>query len=219
MRDWERQAERMVDAQLVSRGIADAGVLAAMRELPRHLFVGPGMEQSAYGDHALPIGEGQTISQPYMVALMTEALRLSGSERVLEIGTGSGYQTAVLAELAEQVFSVERVRPLAERARDTLEQLGVMNVAIMVGDGTVGWSEFAPFDRIIVTAGAPDIPESVLEQLGDPGIMVIPVGSQGMQELQVVERRSGETTLHEAGSCVFVPLVGREGWGGASGGV
>jgi protein-L-isoaspartate(D-aspartate) O-methyltransferase len=218
LRDWERLAERMVDAQLVPRGIADAGVLTAMREVPRHLFVGPGMEQSAYGDHALPIGEGQTISQPYMVALMTEVLRLSGTERVLEIGTGSGYQTAVLARLAEQVFSVERVRPLAERARATLEQLGVMNVAIMVGDGTVGWSEFAPFDRIIVTAGAPDIPESVLEQLADPGVMVIPVGSQGMQELQVVDRANGKTTLHEAGSCVFVPLVGREGWGGANGG-
>ena len=218
MRDWKTSAKRMVDAQLVRRGIADEGVLEAMREVPRHLFVGPGMEQSAYGDHALPIGEGQTISQPYMVALMSEVLHLTGNEKVLEIGTGSGYQTAILARLAAQIFSVERVRPLAERARETLERLGVMNVAIMVGDGTVGWSEFAPFDRIIVTAGAPDIPESVLEQLGDPGVMVIPVGSQGMQELQVVERKNGETMLHEAGSCVFVPLVGKEGWEGTNGG-
>jgi protein-L-isoaspartate(D-aspartate) O-methyltransferase len=217
LRDWRNDANRMVDAQLVARGISDAGVLRAMRDVPRHRFVGPGMEQSAYGDHALPIGEGQTISQPYMVALMTEALALSGGEKVLEIGTGSGYQTAVLAALAEQVFSVERVRTLAERARDTLEQLGVMNVAIMVGDGTVGWSEFAPFDRIIVTAGAPNVPESVLEQLADPGVMVIPVGSQGMQQLVIVERKGGQTTMHEAGSCVFVPLVGREGWGGNNG--
>lgn len=219
MRDWESLAERMVDTQLVTRGIADERVLDAMRRVPRHLFVGPGMEQSAYGDHALPIGEGQTISQPYMVALMTEALRLTGDERVLEIGTGSGYQAAILARLAAQVFSVERVRSLAERARETLEQLGVSNVVIMVGDGTVGWSEFAPFDRIIVTAGAPEIPASVLEQLGDPGIMVIPVGTQGMQQLRVVERRDGAATSHDAGGCVFVPLVGKEGWGGPNGDV
>lgn len=212
MRDWERTRNAMVDAQLVARGIADERVLEAMREVPRHLFVGPGMEQSAYGDHALPIGEGQTISQPYMVALMTQELRLTGRERVLEIGTGSGYQTAILSSLAEQVFSVERVRALAERARKTLEELHVSNVAIMVGDGTVGWSEFAPFDRIIVTAGAPDVPASLTGQLGDPGIMVIPVGTHGYQELKILEKRDGSTLVRGAGGCVFVPLLGREGW-------
>lgn len=217
MRDWERLAAAMVETQLVPRGITDEGVLDAIRSVPRHLFVGPGMEQSAYGDHALPIGEGQTISQPYMVALMTQALRLAGGERVLEIGTGSGYQTAILAKLAAQVFSVERVRALTERARETLDGLGIMNVAVMVGDGTVGWSEFAPFDRIIVTAGAPSVPESVLGQLADRGVMVVPVGSQSMQDLKVIEKRDGVTTIHGYGSCVFVPLVGKEGWGGLNG--
>ena len=212
MLDWERLAARMVDTQLAPRGITDGRVLDAMRSIPRHIFVGPGMEQSAYGDHAMPIGHGQTISQPYMVALMTQELELSGSERVLEVGTGSGYQTAILGRLAEQVFSIERVRPLAERARELLESLKISNVAVMIGDGTVGWSEYAPFDRIIVTAGAPNVPESLLEQLGDPGIMVIPVGTQGMQELQVVVKDRGATTVHAGGTCVFVPLVGREGW-------
>ena len=202
----------MVEAQLITRGISDESVLRVMRDVPRHLFVGPGMEQSAYGDHALPIGDGQTISQPYMVAAMTQELRLTGSERVLEIGTGSGYQTAVLANLAEQVFSVERVRALAERARKTLEDLRTSNVAIMVGDGPIGWSEFAPFDRIIVTAGAPDVPASLTEQLADPGIMVIPVGTQGYQELRIVEKKNGSTTVRGGGGCVFVPLLGKEGW-------
>lgn len=212
MRDWESARNAMVDAQLVARGISDERVLRAMREIPRHLFVGPGMEQSAYGDHALPIGEGQTISQPYMVALMTQELKLTGGERVLEIGTGSGYQTAILAALAEQVFSVERVRSLAEKARKTLEDLRVSNVAVMVGDGTVGWSEFAPFDRIIVTAGAPEIPQSLTEQLGDQGIMVIPVGTHGYQELKILEKRDGGEVVRGGGGCVFVPLLGREGW-------
>ncbi len=202
----------MVEAQLVTRGISDESVLRVMRDVPRHLFVGPGMEQSAYGDHALPIGDGQTISQPYMVAAMTQELRLTGSERVLEIGTGSGYQTAILASLAEQVFSIERVRALAERARKALEDLRISNVAIMVGDGTIGWSEFAPFDRIIVTAGAPDVPASLAEQLADPGIMVIPVGTQGYQELRIVEKKDGSTTMRGGGGCVFVPLLGKEGW-------
>jgi protein-L-isoaspartate(D-aspartate) O-methyltransferase len=212
LQEWERLASRMVDTQLVPRGITDERVLAAMTSVPRHVFVGPGMEQSAYGDHAMPIGQGQTISQPYMVALMTQELQLRGNERVLEIGTGSGYQTAILAKLAAQVFSIERVRPLADRARELLEDLNISNVAILVGDGTVGWSEYAPFDRIMVTAGAPGVPESLLDQLGDPGVMVIPVGTQGMQELQMIVKDRGETTYHRAGSCVFVPLVGREGW-------
>jgi protein-L-isoaspartate(D-aspartate) O-methyltransferase len=170
------------------------------------------MESSAYGDHALPIGHRQTISQPYMVASMTQELRLTGSEKVLEIGTGSGYQTAILSELAEQVFSVERIPELAERARALLEEQGYLNIAIRVADGTIGWNEFAPFDRMLVTAGAPDVPRSLLEQLADPGLMVIPVGSQGLQELTVVRKQAGALERRSAGGCVFVPLVGKEGW-------
>ena len=212
MTNWEGLRAAMVDTQLIPRGITDPGVLQAMREVPRHLFVGPGMEASAYGDHALPIGEGQTISQPFMVALMTQELRLGGTEKVLEIGTGSGYQTAVLARLADRVFSIERIGPLATRARETLEGLGVANVAIRAADGTIGWKEYEPFDRIIVTAGAPSVPPSLLEQLDDPGILVIPVGSQGLQELQVIEKTDGAIAIRKAGGCVFVPLLGREGW-------
>jgi protein-L-isoaspartate(D-aspartate) O-methyltransferase len=215
--NWEALRANMVATQLVPRGISDERVLAAMRKVPRHLFVGPGMESSAYGDFALPIGEGQTISQPYMVALMTQELRLTGGEKVLEIGTGSGYQTAILARLADRIFSVERVEPLARRARKTLDDLGVSNVSIRVGDGTIGWKEFAPFDRIIVTAGAPEIPRSLLDQLADPGVMVIPVGSHGFQELRIVSRQAGQTSAAAAGGCVFVPLVGKEGWGGPDG--
>jgi len=210
--DREAQRAEMVERQLVPRGIADRRVLDAMRKVPRHMFVGPGMESSAYGDHALPIGEGQTISQPFMVALMTQELKLTGDEKVLEIGTGSGYQTALLAELADRVFSIERVESLARRAQKTIEALGYQNVLIKIGDGTIGWNEFAPFDRIIVTAGAPDVPQSLLEQLADPGTLAIPVGSRGFQELNVLERRDGIDTKRNAGGCVFVPLLGREGW-------
>lgn len=215
MRDWGALRARMVQDQLVDRGIRDERVLDAMRTVPRHLFVGPGLEDSAYGDHALPIGEGQTISQPYMVALMTQELSLQGAEKVLEIGTGSGYQTAVLARLAERVFSIERVASLARRAGETLESLGAANVIVHVGDGTIGLSEFAPYDRIMVTAGAPDVPQSLLDQLADPGIMVIPVGGQGFQELKIIRRQAGATSVRDAGGCVFVPLLGREGWGAA----
>jgi protein-L-isoaspartate(D-aspartate) O-methyltransferase len=210
--DWESLRNEMVETQLVPRGITDEAVLEAMREVPRHLFVAPGMESRAYGDHALPIGEGQTISQPYMVALMTQVLELTGSERVLEIGTGSGYQTAILSRLAEQVFSIERVESLTTRARAVLEKLGASNVAIRIGDGTIGWTEFEPYDRIIVTAGAPEVPPSLEEQLGDPGIMAVPVGSQGLQQLRVIVKSQGEVSVRDAGGCVFVPLVGKEGW-------
>jgi protein-L-isoaspartate(D-aspartate) O-methyltransferase len=202
----------MVETQLVPRGITDARVLEAMRTVPRHRFVGAGMEASAYGDHALPIGHGQTISQPYMVALMTQELELAGGERVLEVGTGSGYQTAILARLAEQVFSVERIAALAESARRVLEELRITNVAIQVGDGTIGWTEFAPYDRILVTAGAPDVPRSLVEQLADPGIMVVPVGTQGFQDLKIVTKEDGKTRTRSGGGCVFVPLLGKEGW-------
>lgn len=215
MRDWDALRARMVEEQIAARGISDERVLAAMRAVPRHLFVGPGFEDSAYGDHALPIGEGQTISQPYMVALMTQELALDGSEKVLEVGTGSGYQTAVLAELVDRVVSVERVASLARRAQETIESLGIANVIVHIGDGTIGLSEFAPYDRILVTAGAPEVPQSLLEQLADPGIIVIPVGGQGFQELRVIRRRAGSLSERNAGGCVFVPLLGREGWGAA----
>lgn len=214
MTNWDAARARMVETQLIPRGITDEGVLDAMSSVPRHCFVSQAMEASAYGDHALPIGEGQTISQPYMVALMTQELRLTGRETVLEIGTGSGYQTAVLSSLAERVFSIERIESLAKRARSVLEELGVSNVAIRAADGTIGWKEFEPFDRIIVTAAAPTVPESLLDQLADPGIMVIPVGSRGFQELKVVEKKGGGVSTRDAGGCVFVPLLGREGWSG-----
>ena len=212
MTDWGPVRAGMVETQLVPRGITDGRVLEAMRTVPRHRFVGPGMEASAYGDHALPIGHGQTISQPYMVAVMTQELGLSGDERVLEIGTGSGYQTAILAELAEQVFSIERVGALAESARRLIEELGVTNVAIRVGDGTIGWTEFAPYDRILITAGAPNVPKSLIDQLADPGIMVVPVGTQGFQDLKIVTKEGGGTHTRSGGGCVFVPLLGKEGW-------
>jgi protein-L-isoaspartate(D-aspartate) O-methyltransferase len=215
--NWDALRAAMVETQLVPRGIRDERVLAVMREIPRHLFVGPGMEASAYGDFALPIGEGQTISQPYMVALMTEQLGLAGGEKVLEVGTGSGYQAAILSRLSDRVFSVERVVPLARRARRVLDDLGVSNVSVRVGDGTIGWKEFAPFDRIMVTAGAPEIPQSLVDQLADPGVMVIPVGGHGFQQLKVVTKREGAVTETNAGGCVFVPLVGKEGWGGPDG--
>ena len=202
----------MVEEQLVPRDISDEKTLRAMRTVPRHLFVDDAMASCAYGDHPLPIGAGQTISQPYIVALMTDLLDVNADSVVLEVGTGSGYQTAILAELAEQVFSIERVGSLASRARQVLEELGADNVAIRVGDGSIGWTEFEPYDRIIVTAGAPEVPQSLVEQLGDPGIMAVPVGSQGLQQLRIIERSDGEVRTRDSGGCVFVPLVGREGW-------
>ncbi len=212
MTDWESLRRSMVDLQIAARGISDMRVLDTMLEVPRHLFVGRGMEASAYGDHALPIGEEQTISQPYMVAIMTAALHLTGEEKVLEIGTGSGYQAAILSKLADRVFSVERIESLAKRARHTLETLGLLNVSIVVGDGTIGWKEFAPYDRILVTAGSPAVPTSLIEQLADPGILVIPVGSMAMQQLRIIEKRDGVVKEHDEGGCTFVPLLGKDGW-------
>jgi len=216
--EWEDRRLEMVSRQIAGRGVADERVLDVMRTVPRHLFVGRGMEQSAYSDHALPIGEGQTISQPYMVALMTEALCLAGTEKVLEIGTGSGYQTAVLANLADRVFSVERIEPLARRARELIDELGIHNVSILVGDGTIGWKEYEPYERIIVTAGSPDVPQSLIDQLADPGILVIPVGPSKLQQLTIIEKRDGSVHRRNAGGCSFVPLLGREGWNPERGG-
>ncbi len=183
----------MVDEQIVGRGVKDERVLAVMRKIPRHEFLPEAIRGMAYNDSALPLGEGQTMSQPYMVALMTEFLGLKGSERVLEIGTGSGYQAAVLAELCEKVYTVERIKTLADKARATLDRLGYKSVAIKVYDGTYGWKEMAPFDAIIVTAGSPDIPAPLVEQLKEGGRMVIPVGDRyGQQLITVVKTAEGD---------------------------
>jgi protein-L-isoaspartate(D-aspartate) O-methyltransferase len=208
---WAR--ERMIEKDINPRGIKDQKVLDAMLKVPRHLFVGKDQRMSAYEDHPLPIGEGQTISQPYIVALMTEALKLTGSETVLEIGTGSGYQTAILAELAARIFSIERIPSLTGRARQALDTLGYKNVLVKLSDGTLGWDEYAPYDRILVTAGAPSVPEPLIDQLAPGGTLVIPVGSNSLQELvRVTKREDGSVKEDRMGSCVFVRLVGKHGW-------
>jgi protein-L-isoaspartate(D-aspartate) O-methyltransferase len=217
LRDWKearyaKERERMVEDHLVRRGIIDARVLDVMRQIPRHLFVDEALRERAYGDHPLPIGEGQTISQPYMVALMAQLLHLAGTEKVLEIGTGSGYQTAVIASLARRVFSIERLPMLAERARRTLERLGFTNVLIRVADGTLGWPDELPFDRIVVAAGAPEAPEPLLKQLAQGGQLVIPIGSHSSQTLHVIERVGDEFRVKMEAGCVFVKLVGKYGW-------
>jgi protein-L-isoaspartate(D-aspartate) O-methyltransferase len=213
--DYERARLRMVDEQLAARGIKDPRILSAMGRVPRHLFVEEALRNRAYGDHALPIGERQTISQPYMVALMTESLALKGPERVLEIGTGSGYQTAVLAELAAQVYSIERIEALALRARRLLASLGYRNAKIKVFDGTYGWREEAPFDAILVTAGSPDVPAPLTDQLREGGRMIIPVGDRTTQMLKKVVRTSSGIEIRALTGCVFVPLIGGHGWGDA----
>jgi len=202
----------MVEDQIISRGIKDARVIAAMKKVPRHLFVEEALQSQAYSDHPLPIGEKQTISQPYMVALMTEALQLKGKEKVLEIGGGSGYQTAILAELSEKVFSIERIRSLAIRARQLLYELGYYNVELKIFDGTYGWMEEAPFDAIIVAAGAPDIPQPLLDQLAMDGRLVIPVGDAYVQDLIRVTKTEEGIKREDLGGCRFVKLIGRYGW-------
>lgn len=208
---YARQREQLVE-KLRARGIGDLQVLHAVSEVPRHLFVPEGVRHRAYEDAALPIGYGQTISQPSIQALYLEQLRLQPADRVLEIGTGSGYQTALLARLATHVYSVERVRELSGRARGTLEGLGFRNVALLVGDGSVGWSRFAPFDAIVVTAGAPRVPDALLEQLGPGGRLLAPVGGRHEQRLVRVRRTADGFEQETVTSCVFVPLVGRFGW-------
>lgn len=202
----------MIHEQLLARGITDPRVLEAMRRVPRHLFVESALADRAYEDGPLPIGEKQTISQPYMVALMTEALQLRGDERVLEVGTGSGYQTAVLAEMALNVFSIEKIRALAVRARALLDELGYYNVAIHVGDGTLGWSEHAPFDAIVVTAGSPGLPHPLVEQMAAGGRLVIPLGDEQSQMLQRVRRTPSGLEEEQLGECRFVKLRGKYGW-------
>jgi len=202
----------MVQEQLRPRGIRDERVLEAMEYVERHRFVEDTLKNSAYDDCALPIGEGQTISQPYMVALMTELLALKGDEKVLEIGTGSGYQTAVLSILAAEVYSVERIEPLASRANEILEELGCTNVHIVVSDGTLGLPGHSPFDGIIVTAGAPEIPQGYIQQLNMNGRLVIPVGNMYSQVLYKIIKTPEGTEKSVSTTCVFVPLVGKDGW-------
>ncbi|MGC1454786.1 MAG: protein-L-isoaspartate(D-aspartate) O-methyltransferase [Nitrospirota bacterium] len=210
--NYEKERGRMVDEQIVSRGVKDARVLAVMRKIPRHEFLPEGIRGMAYNDSALPLGEGQTMSQPYMVALMTESLGLKGTERVLEIGTGSGYQAAVLAELCQKVYTVERIKTIADKARVTLDRLGYKSVAIKVYDGTYGWKEMAPFEAIIVTAGSPDIPAPLVEQLKEGGRMSIPVGDRYGQRLITVVKTAEGITTEQSIPCVFVPLIGNHGW-------
>ena len=207
-----KERNRMVDDQIITRGVRDERVLAALRKVPRHEFLPEAIRGMAYVDNALPIGEGQTISQPYMVGLMTELLDLKGHERVLEIGTGSGYQAAVLAELCEKVYTVERIKMLADKARQTLDRLGYRSVAIKVYDGTYGWRDMAPFDAILVTAGSPDIPEPLVAQLKDGGTMVIPVGSRYGQDLIRMVKTAEGMVKERSIPCVFVPLIGNHGW-------
>ena len=202
----------MVEEQIVGRGVKDTRVLAAMRKIPRHEFLPEAIRGVAYADQALPIGEGQTMSQPYMVALMTELLELKGPERVLEIGTGSGYQAAFLAELCEKVYTVERVKMLAAQARVVLDRLGYKNVAIKVYDGTYGWKATAPFDAIVVTAGSPDVPSALVDQLKDGGRLVIPVGERHSQQLVRMMKTSRGIVTEKSVPCIFVPLIGAHGW-------
>jgi protein-L-isoaspartate(D-aspartate) O-methyltransferase len=204
---FQSQRERMVRAQLEERGIRDARVLAAMSAVPRHEFVPESVRQDAYEDHPLPIGEGQTISQPYIVAAMLEHLALRPTDRVLEVGTGSGYATALLSMLSAEVFSVERYASLAASAEDTLVRLGYGNVKIKVDDGSLGWSEHAPFDAILVSAAAGDVPGALFDQLGEEGRMIIPVGSPVMQELLLITKRDGRREARVLEGCRFVPLV------------
>ena len=203
--------ERMIQDQLLARGIRDRRVLAAMREIPRHIFVEDALREQAYGDFPLPIGCGQTISQPYVVALMTEALQLSGVEKVLEIGAGSGYQTALLSRLCGRVYTVERVEMLMNRARRNFDRLRCHNISSRLDDGSLGWPAEAPFDRVIVTAAGPKVPEPLLEQLADPGLLIMPVGGREEQALTVVELVDGEFAAHRLAPVRFVDLIGAHG--------
>jgi len=211
-RDFRKERLAMVEEQLRRRGISDPRVLEAMAKVPRHLFVPANYQSAAYEDRPLPIGEGQTISQPYMVAVMTQSLGLRGEERVLEVGTGSGYQAAILAELSQKVYTIERIAALTEGSRKILGELGYSNLSYRIGDGSKGWLEEAPFDGIIVTAGAPTTPETLKSQLAEGGRLVIPTGPRHTQTLYKVTRRGGRFIEEEVTGCVFVPLVGDFGW-------
>lgn len=208
----EQQRLQMVAEHLERRGIDDERILKVFRDIPREQFVPQAMQAFAYDDRPLPIGFSQTISQPYMVALMTMALETDTGMKVLEIGTGSGYQAAILSRLVARVFTIERVGELTRRARQVFESLRLQNIVSRTGDGTIGWEAEAPFDRIIVTAGSPDIPLTLRNQLSDGGRLVIPVGDRKLQQLKIITRQGSDWNTDEAGDCTFVPLIGREGW-------
>jgi protein-L-isoaspartate(D-aspartate) O-methyltransferase len=209
---FTRLREKMVSSQIEDRGIHDQRLLEAMRKVPRHLFVSEALQDQAYGDFPLPIGEGQTISQPYIVAEMTQALELAADDRVLEIGTGSGYQTAILAELVYRVYTIERVRQLFIKVRQILDQLNYHNVVAKCSDGTLGWPDEGPFEAIIVTAGAPKVPEPLVEQLTVGGRLVIPVGNRFSQTLLKIVKDEDGVHQVDLGGCRFVKLVGDHGW-------
>ncbi|MFC1712218.1 protein-L-isoaspartate(D-aspartate) O-methyltransferase [Candidatus Poribacteria bacterium] len=208
MKDYDVSRKRMVEEQIASRDVKDSRVLDVMLKMPRHVFVSEEFQDLAYSDQPLPVGEGQTISQPYMVALMTELLHLSGDDRVLEIGTGSGYQTAILAELAGEVYTVEIVESLMERSTKLLHELGYRNIKFKTDDGYFGWEEYAPFDVILVTCGPDSIPQPLVDQLAEGGCLVIPVGSM-YQVLTIVEKVKGKIKTHKSISCRFVPMLGQ----------
>jgi len=210
--DYAHLRALMVDRHVAARGISDARILQAMREVPRHLFVAPVVASKAYGPGALPIGANQTISQPYIVARMIELLDLGGTEKVLEVGTGTGYQAVVLSKLASKVFSIERVSELAARATDLIRALKIPNISVKVFDGTYGWSDQAPFDRIIIAAAAPEVPQPLIQQLARTGIMVLPIGSEKNQRLARVRHVGTSVQIEDYGTAEFVPLVGRFGW-------
>ncbi|MEW6215426.1 MAG: protein-L-isoaspartate(D-aspartate) O-methyltransferase [Nitrospirota bacterium] len=210
--DFKELREFMVKTQLIPRGIKDERVLNVMKKVPRHIFVDNSIQYKAYDDMALPIGEGQTISQPYMVAIMTELLELKGNEKVLEIGTGSGYQAAILAELSKEVYTVERVALLAKKAEERFHSLGYNNIHVKVGNGTLGWPEESPFDRIMITAGTPKIPDPLVEQLSEGGLIIAPVGDRFSQQLLKCKKSRGRFSGEYHTPCVFVPLIGEYGW-------
>lgn len=210
----EKEVQRLIEKELIPEGITDKKVLDAIYKVKRENFIPPSLRDRAYGNYPLPIGENQTISQPYIVALMTQALDVKKDDRVLEIGTGSGYQTAILAELARIVYSVERLESLLEKARSNLYSQGYTNVILVLGDGSRGLPEHSPYDKIIVTAAAPKLPDPLIEQLKNGGKMVIPVGSKFTQDLILVEKAlNGRLYQKSLGGCRFVPLIGKEGWG------
>ncbi len=209
---YDRHREMMVQKYVIDAGITDARVIAAMRKIPRHLFVETAIRHQAYMDKSLPIGFGQTISHPTTVASMTQLLALNGSEKILEIGTGSGYQAAVLAEVGVKVYTIERIAELARRAQQMFDQLGYYTIGIRIGDGSVGWSNHAPYDRIIVTAASPQVPQTLANQLGENGKLIVPVGDKVQQKLMIVTRQGNNFDIIEADSRSFVPLIGKRGW-------
>jgi protein-L-isoaspartate(D-aspartate) O-methyltransferase len=212
IQSYAGQRRKMVEEQLVERGVKDLRVQEAMSRVPRHLFAQESLQHRAYGDTPLPIGENQTLSQPYIVGAMTAALDLKGEERVLEIGTGSGYQTAVVAELARQVFTIERLNNLSRKAQNILEGLNYMNIVFKMFDGTYGWPDQAPFDAILITASAKEIPDSLIKQLREGGRLVAPTGDTKNQKLVVLTKKAGSVSRRELGDCKFVPLIGKFGW-------